>query len=190
MEIRQNPLPRTDEYHLRETLEAAQVELVNLLKQKEEMEWRIHKLQTDIVHLAALCHVEVEDPIRQLGLTDAVRWVFANKGKPLTAKQVVEELGKSWTEAGSYKNITANVSTVIRRLKKADEIKLTVPDEPGNALGWAGYDDGDKYVWSGGLPPLPLHLQKILRQEKGKISDMAGDEKAKEGLPSPPRSTK
>jgi chromosome segregation ATPase len=146
-----------DEYKLRDTLEGAQEELLKLLREREQMEWRINKLQNDIVHLAALCRVEVEEPIRQLGLTDAVRWIFASdKNKAMDIKQVVDALQKSWNDAATYKNLQANVHTIFRRLKKSGDIKPAA--EIAGLLGKIG-DDGDKFVWGGGLPPLPPSLK-------------------------------
>jgi hypothetical protein len=156
------PLAFLDDYNLREALEAAQEQLVNLLGERERMEWKINKLQNDIVHLAALCRVEVEEPIRQLGLTDAVRWIFASeKHKSLNIKQVVETLQQSWTDASTYKNLQANVNTIFRRLKKSGEITLVteVPQYPPGRLSKIGDDDEDRYIWSGGLPPLPPYLK-------------------------------
>jgi hypothetical protein len=166
------PLSALDEYNLRETLEAAQEELVNLMKEREQTEWRISKLQTDIVHLAALCRVEVEDPIRQLGLTDAVRWIFAtNRDKCLSVREVVIELQKSWAESSTYKNIHANVHTVFRRLRKAGDIKpcpemprLPSLPYPEQTLSEKISDDEDKYTWGGGLPPLPPRLREISKK--------------------------
>jgi hypothetical protein len=173
-------LPSIDEYNLQDALEAAQEELVKLLQEREQMEWRINKLQNDIVHLAALCRVEVEDPIRQLGLTDAVRWIFARDSgarlgtkRPLSIKQVVEELQKSWSDAAAYKNLQANVHTVVRRLKKAGEIEPSseVPAYPYlPALGGIGglVEEEDKYVWGGGLPPMPPDLKSYVTLKKDK----------------------
>ena len=65
--------PWNDEYKLMDTLEATQDELVDLIRQRESIEYQINKLQNDITHLAALCRVDVEDPIQQLGLTDVIQ---------------------------------------------------------------------------------------------------------------------
>src|SRR5260370_41433892 len=100
--------PNRDEYNLMDTLEAAQDELVKLLREHESIEWRINKLQNDIVHLAALCRVEIEDPIKQLGLTDAVRYILGREKKPLTIQEIVEALSKSSYDVSGYKNISAN----------------------------------------------------------------------------------
>jgi len=39
---------------------------------------RIRKLQEDIVHLAALCGEAVVDPLKDWGITDAIRYVIGN----------------------------------------------------------------------------------------------------------------
>jgi hypothetical protein len=155
--------PSIDEYNLKATLEAAQDELVKLLRDRESLEWRINKLQNDIVHLAALCHVEVEDPLTQLGLTDAVRWILASGKRPLGVQQIVEQLHKSYSDASEYKNLPANVHTIVRRLVKANEVKPAVeppqdyrPVKPRDAFSLVVKGTtGAKYVWAGGIPPLP-----------------------------------
>lgn len=132
--------PFSDEYNLKAALEAAQDELVRLLRERESMEWRINKLQNDIVHLSALCRVEVEDPIKQLGLTDAVRFILGTKKTPMTIPAIVEGLNKSTYDVSEYINLPANVHTIVRRLVKAKEVK----------------DMGEKFfLWVGGIPPFP-----------------------------------
>jgi len=145
------PMQPVDEYKLRNVLEAAQEELVNLTQERERLDWRINKLQNDIVHLAALCRVEVEDPIKQLGLTDAIRWIFARDSKPLSTQLIVDALVQSYDVSG-YKNLPANVHTIVRRLAKAGDIKRFAAVPIG--LGKVG-EDREKYVWAGGLPPPP-----------------------------------
>jgi hypothetical protein len=145
-----------DEYKLSEVLEATQVELVKLTEERERIERRMNKLQNDIVHLAALCRVEVEDPIKQLGLTDAVRYIFSREARPLDKPEVVAILEQSYDVSG-YKNLLANVHTIVRRLIKSGEIKRfpEIPRTPGKI----GEDKG-KYVWSGRSlsPPPPSRL--------------------------------
>lgn len=145
------PIPTRDEYNLRDTLEAAQEELVKLMQERQLVEWRINKLQSDIIHLAALCHVEVEDPIKQLGLTDAVRYIFGREGRPLSIDQIVDVLDKSYDDVAAYKNLPANVHTIVRRLVKAGEVKLST-ELPMHPPAMQVGDDKDKYVWCGGMP--------------------------------------
>jgi len=140
-----------DEYKLLDVLEAAQEELVKLTQEREKIDWRINKLQNDIVHLAALCRVEVEDPIKQLGLTDAIRWIFARDDNPLSTQQVADVLEQSYDVSG-YKNLSANVHTIVRRLVKAGDIKQVGYISSGlRKIG----EDREKYIWAGGLPPPP-----------------------------------
>ncbi len=137
--------PGMDEYNLKATLEAAQDELVKLLRDRESMEWRINKLQNDIVHLSALCRVEVEDPIKQLGLTDAVRFILGMNKKPMTIPQIVDELRKSSYDVSEYKNLPANIHTIVGRLIKANEVRPFAGQPPFNNV----------FIWIGGLPPMP-----------------------------------
>lgn len=163
-----------DEYKLLEVLEAAQEELVKLTQERERIDWRINKLQNDIVHLAALCRVEVEDPIKQLGLTDAIRWIFARDDKPLGTQQVADVLEQSYDVSG-YKNLAANVHTIVRRLVKAGDIKLSNIAVP-LTLRKVG-EDREKYVWAGGLPPPP---PRRLSAAPKRVKDLTS-------APSPPR---
>jgi hypothetical protein len=145
------PPPTFDEYKLNDVLEAAREELVKLIRERESIEWRINKLQNDIVHLAALCGVEVPDPIAELGLTDAVRYIFAREKKPLNITEIVEALGKSYPDVSGYKNLSANIHTIVRRLSKAKEIELD--PESSSVIPRVG---GAKYTWAGGACPPPL----------------------------------
>src|SRR5258707_2253657 len=101
------PMQPVDEYNLREVLEATQEELVKLTQDREGIDRRIIKLQSDVLHLAALCRVEVEDPIKQLGLTDAIRWIFSRDEKPFSVQQIADVLEQSYDVSG-YKNLPAN----------------------------------------------------------------------------------
>ena len=115
--VPQPPTFGIDEYNLKAVLEAAQDELVKLIQDRQSLEWRINKLQNDIVHLSALCHVEVDDPVAQLGLTDAVRWIFAREKKPLAVNEVVETLHRSYQDVSEYKNLAASVQPHIGLIK-------------------------------------------------------------------------
>jgi hypothetical protein len=168
------PAPELDEYNLKGKLETAQDELVKLIQERQTLEWRINRLQNDIVHLAALCNVEVEDPLAQLGLTDAVRWILASEKKPLAVNEIVEALRRSYPDVSEYKNLPANVHTVIRRLVKASAVRpvdMPADAEPARLEGLGGFSMlpdaepaklkglggprrpvGTKYVWAGGIP--------------------------------------
>jgi hypothetical protein len=142
-----------DEYNLTAVLEAAQDDLLKLTEQRESIDRRINKLQSNIVHLAALCGVEIEDPIKQLGLTDAIRYIFGRAGMPLNRQQVIGKLNESY-DVSSYKNLPANVHTIVRRLVKSGEIKPPVQGSVGQV------DGQEQYIWSPEklLPPPPSRI--------------------------------
>ncbi len=154
--------PSLENYdHLKIALEAAQEELVESIRERASIEWRINKLQNDIVHLAALCRVEVQDPIKELGLTDAVRWIFSKDDKrALAISEVVVALKESGYDVSEYKNLTANIHTIVKRLLKANEIK-DIPAAPPFS--------GTRFKWTGGLgpPPVPTSwLKELLEKRK------------------------
>jgi len=138
-----------DENALRASLEAAQDELVNLLRERESREWRIRKLYDDIGHLAALLREPIEDPVRQLGLTDAIRYVLSMSKRPLGLQDIINALSTSGYNISSYSNIAANIHTIVKRLIKSKEVK------PWSAQGLAGKGLAGLVVWTGGLPPIP-----------------------------------
>jgi len=145
--------PIIDEYKLGDILEATQEQLVRLIRDREHLDWRINKLQNDVVHLAALCGVEVEDPMKQLGLTDAIRWTFAkNRNASLSVKEITEALRQSYRNASQYKNLPANVQTIVKRLLKAEEITVDPPHQPS---------EDARFRWAGNLPPLQSLFDRL-----------------------------
>jgi hypothetical protein len=177
----------TDEYNLGGTLEAAQEELMNLVRERERLDWRISKLQTDIVHLAALCNEVIEDPIAQLGVTDAVRYIIAkHKTTGISVKEIVEALQKTYSGVSDYKNLQANVHTIIRRLIKAKEVELVQSSNPNGyaPVATAASTAFQKYRWIGGIPPMPPPPSWLKKRESDKKalydSGMRGNEEPKE----------
>jgi hypothetical protein len=146
--------------HLKDTLEAAQDELVQLLRDRENLDWRIDKLQNDIIHLAALCRVEIEDPLKQLGLTDAVRWVLSKEKRPLTILQIVDVLKGSNYDVSDYKNLPANVQTIVTRLVKAGDVEAlpVVPPLTVKTFHWIG----DPFI----LAPPPTLVKEIAKRSR------------------------
>jgi hypothetical protein len=140
---------------LRELLESAQDQLMDSLQEQEKLILRISQLQQDIVHLAALCGEAVEDPLKEWGLTDAIRYVIGKaKPKGLTAIRIKEELVVDGYDISEYSNVMASIHQVIKRLLKKGEI---LPGLRGVS--------GDKvYVWGKGLPPPPPLPERIKKR--------------------------
>jgi hypothetical protein len=124
---------------LREVLDNYQGELERLLQERTRLDARILQLQHDIRHVARMVDVTVDDPITQLGLTDAIRYVIQHAGKHMTPVDVRDELLKRYCDPEDYRNLLASVHTVMKRLERAGEITF----------------DGTKAEWTGGLP-MPL----------------------------------
>lgn len=147
-----------------ELLEAAQDDLVEAIRQRRGLDHKIRVLQEDIAHLAPLAGVKVEDPISQLGLTDAIRYVFGKLAPtPLGPPDIKKALVDSGYDLSEYSNVMASIHTVIGRLLKRKEIAMALPT-------WASNKD-KKYVWSGGIPPpppIPENLLKLLTERERK----------------------
>jgi len=124
---------------LRDVLDNYQGELERLLQERTRLDARILQLQHDIRHVARMVDVTVDDPITQLGLTDAIRYVIQHAGKHMTPVDVRDELLKRYCDPEDYRNLLASVHTVMKRLERAGEITF----------------DGTKAEWTGGLP-MPL----------------------------------
>ena len=124
---------------LRDVLDNYQGELERLLQERTRLDARILQLQHDIRHVARMVDVTVDDPITQLGLTDAIRYVIQHAGKHMTPVDVRDELLKRYCDPEDYRNLLASVHTVMKRLERAGEITF----------------DGTKAEWTGGLP-IPL----------------------------------
>jgi hypothetical protein len=124
---------------LRDVLDNYQGELERLLQERTRLDARILPLQHDIRHVARMVDVTVDDPITQLGLTDAIRYVIQHAGKHMTPVDVRDELLKRYCDPEDYRNLLASVHTVMKRLERAGEIKF----------------DGTKAEWTGGFP-MPL----------------------------------
>jgi hypothetical protein len=129
----------TEMVRLRDVLDNYQGELERLLQERTRLDARILQLQHDIRHVARMVDVTVDDPITQLGLTDAIRYVIQHAGKHMTPVDVRDELLKRYCDPEDYRNLLASVHTVMKRLERAGEITF----------------DGTKAEWIGGLP-MPL----------------------------------
>jgi hypothetical protein len=139
---------------LKALLESAQDELVDALKQQESLTYRIRKLQEDIIHLAALCGEAVVDPLKDWGLTDAIRYVIGNaKPKSMSATGIRDALVADGYDVSDYSNVMASIHQVIKRLFRKGEI-LSAPSA-----------DGEKrYVWGKGLSPLPPSPERMKKR--------------------------
>ena len=136
-------------------LEDAQKELIQLLRERERLEWRIRELQTDITHLAGICRVKVDDPLKQLGITDAIRWVLSMTKTAMSAPDIKKALAASGFDVSGYTNLLASIHTILTRLVESNEVEVQVGLTPG----------AHSYKWAGGLPTIPPATKRIERRE-------------------------
>jgi hypothetical protein len=129
----------TELVRLREVLDNYQGELARLLEERTLLDARVLQLQNKIRHVARMVDVPVDDPITQLGLTDAIRYVIRHAGTTVAPVDVRDELLKRYCDPEDYSNLLASVHTIMKRLERAGEITF----------------DGTKAEWTGGLP-IPL----------------------------------
>src|SRR5688572_31183109 len=114
---------RTSEMErLRDVFDNYQGELARLLEERTRLDERILSLQNKIRHVARMVDVTVDDPIQQLGLTDAIRYVIQHAGKPVTPVEIRDDLLKRYCDPEDYRNLLASVHTVMKRLECAGAI--------------------------------------------------------------------
>jgi hypothetical protein len=129
----------TEMVRLRDVLDNYQGELERLLEERTRLDDRILQLQNKIRHVASIVDVTVDDPITQLGLTDAIRYVIQHAVKPMTPVDVRDELLKRYCDPQDYRNLLASVHTVMKRLERTGAINF----------------NDSKAQWAEGLP-MPL----------------------------------
>jgi hypothetical protein len=132
--------PSSEIVRLRELLENYQEELLGLLDERKALDNRILPLQHRIRHLSRMCDITVDDPIRQLGLTDAIRYIIRNQENPIAPTEVRNELLQRYCKPKDYRNLLGAVHTVMKRLARAGEITF----------------DCTKAEWTGGPPQSPV----------------------------------
>src|SRR5882672_11338625 len=135
-------LEATAKTQLEDILENAQDEMVKLMRERKRIEWRINETKKTILHLCGLLDVPRPDPLKDLGITDAIRSLIGLAKEPLTPTAI--KAGLVAAEIGlPESNPLGPVHTILRRLEKGAEIqRVSIPS-------------GIAYKWIGGLPPPP-----------------------------------
>jgi len=112
--------------------EDAKRELNGLLKQQEEIKQKIANWAPVVEHLAILCDEPISDEIsslasqagHDLGLSDAIRWVFENSPlASLTAIGVRDGLASIGYNLKKYASVMPPIHNTLKRMKDAGEIE-------------------------------------------------------------------
>jgi hypothetical protein len=124
----------------KKTLEAAQVELKDLLIRQEKIEQRIAQIKQAIISLAPLA----EEPnssfwsgviaaMRASGISDACLQILQSTNKPLTPVEIKDQLQNTGVNLSGQKNVMASIHSALKRLRANEEIETK--------------DNGTTYQW-------------------------------------------
>ncbi len=138
------------------TLEAAKGEMTQLLHDRDQINQRIAKLAPVIEYLSALCNRMTPPPdlsvsmyIRELGLTDAIRFVLKNSGIALSPTEVRDRLREAGFDLNRYENELPPIHNTLERLKGAGEVEERINAAAGKKT----------YRWISGLKRALLELE-------------------------------
>jgi hypothetical protein len=145
--------------HVEELLEAAQGSLVQLYRERKRIDWRIDVTQKDVLHMCAILGVEVPNPLKELGITDAIRSIVGLSPGPIAPTEIKKQLVEAEVELPES-NPLGPVHTILRRLENSKEVQRV-----------AGPNDSITYQWIGGLPPPPVMPKWLIEDTKGKFSE-------------------
>jgi hypothetical protein len=122
--------------------ESGRERLLALLKQEKEVKEQISHWAPIVNQLAQLCGKTVDPDIldrvnqlntsqvnsqaagQEMGLTEAIRWVFRQPLMlPLTPTQVRDHLAEMGYDLGKYAHVMPPIHNTLKRMKEAGEIK-------------------------------------------------------------------
>jgi chorismate mutase len=141
-------LPQVRDPHVVEVVKAAHEELRQLLRQRGEIMKRIGTLKQTIAGLANLFGEEIlpQDLLelvdrktggRQPGFTKACRMVLMETGRPLTVREVCEQIQQRLPAVlQRHKDPLASVTTVLNRLVEYGEARAVVRENGRRAWVW------------------------------------------------------
>jgi hypothetical protein len=141
-------LPGTNDPHVLEVVRQAHEELRQLMRQRAEIMKRIGTVKQTIVGLANLFGDEIlsEELLdlvdrktsgRQPGFTKACRMVLMESKRPLSAREVCEQIQLRLPPVLSrHKDPLASVTTVLNRLVEYGEARSTIRENGRRAWEW------------------------------------------------------
>ena len=134
--------------HVQEVVRAAHDELRGLLRQRADIMKRIGTVKQTIVGLANMFGDEILDDEllelvdrksngRQPGFTKACRMVLMEAGRPLSARDVCDQIQLRLAPVLlRHKDPLASVTTVLNRLVEYGEAKAVINDQGRRAWEW------------------------------------------------------
>ena len=141
--------PRSLDPHVREVLRSAELELRGLLRQRMEIMKRIGTIRQTVAGLVSVFeNVTVDDDLmcllgratskRRTGFTRCCRSVLMEAQRPLTAREVCQELDRKFPDAlARHKDRLASVTTVLTRLVEYAEAECLLNRDGKRVWLWA-----------------------------------------------------
>jgi hypothetical protein len=135
--------PRASDDHVKEVIRQTEQQLRQLMAERREVTKRIRTVKQTITGLANIFDGAVTDlaslelngryrPSRPRGITRACRQVLLDARRPLSSREVCDELQRRVPELlASHKDSMATINTILGRLVEYGEVTI-VPHERGH----------------------------------------------------------
>jgi hypothetical protein len=140
-----------DDLTFAKALSKAKSDLAAAVAERDDWNTKIAQLKQTIRVLGELCHedpdevekwVSVGEASRPTGLTSGTRYAFQyaklKNMAPLTVSEVKELMTRRGFDFGNQANPIASLTTIVRRLKLADEIEDFTRGDGKRAYAWKG----------------------------------------------------
>ena len=112
--------------HVVTAFKLTQEALRDALKKRSDIEKQILELQKDLIKFALFYDVEVQDPLAQMGLTDAIRYVISRTDEGIKTNELQETLVDARVRLPDS-NPRAAIQTTLKRLVASEEINERKP---------------------------------------------------------------
>jgi hypothetical protein len=176
-----------------ETLESLKQELLELLRQRTELDTRIQLVQRSVAALAALCEKESEsadvvaaaagDTLTpdDISLTDAIRGIIrSNFFGAIAAPAIRDRLVAEGFDPEKYANFLTVIHNTLRRLERQGEIKMMRGPLYNGWMSVPSTARGNPYARLSGVTTADVTRWKDLEGAVNtKLSGVADDEKGK-----------
>ncbi len=150
--------PLASNLHVQEVIRRAEEELRQLMEERTGLTTRICTVKKTIVGLANLFGDDILDAalsdlvgrdsgIRQPGITRACRRVLLEAGRPMSAREVCDEIQRSVPVLlARHKEPLATIYTILGRLVEYGEATPLPGDRGQRAWSWVAEHDGEPNV--------------------------------------------
>lgn len=141
--------------HYEKALEAANVEMEELLHQRSDIDKRLLRLKETVTALSTLLEVYREqDPSKasgtslgRLGISNAIRQILTESRAPMKPPEIKSQLVRHGFDMRAYANPLAVIHNTLRRLGRQNE--LIVVENPAGEVAYAISNERDALLRAG-----------------------------------------